>query len=201
MCPKTKEQFAAIRQKSEEKILQVALELFVTKGFKATSISSIALKANISKGLLYNYFDSKSDLLRRIVSDAIETGKEMFTEAITAYDSPAEELEHFVLSVVENIKTHTQYWHLLTSLAFQPDVLSEVQDLLDQSVKWNINRGTEIFSKMGSKDPMQDSLLFGASLDGIMLHYLHLRDSYPIDAIAQRLIKSYCTTPNLINSN
>ena len=51
---KQKERFEEMRQRSEEKILAVALELFATKGYKNTSISDIAKKANISKGLMYN---------------------------------------------------------------------------------------------------------------------------------------------------
>ena len=191
MSPKTKEQFAVIRNKSEEKILSAALELFVEKGFKATSISSIAERAKISKGLLYNYYDSKTDLLRAIVTRASEIGTGIFDEVMREYDSPQEELEHLVLNVLEHVKTHTNYWYLLTSLSFQPEVMKEIHDIVNQNSKWSIEKGTELFQSMGSSEPFEDSMLFGAALDGLIMHYLHLREHYPIDRIAQKLIATY----------
>lgn len=46
-----------------EQILSVALGLFYRKGFNNTTVSDIAKAANISKGLVYRYFDSKADIL------------------------------------------------------------------------------------------------------------------------------------------
>ena len=199
MSPKTKEQFAEIRSRSEKKILDAALELFGSKGFKATSISSIALKANVSKGLLYNYFDSKTDLLRRIVKDASNIGADLINEVIDEYASPEEELEHLVLKSVSHVKSNTHYWYLMTALSFQSEVMEEIQDIVDQNSKWSIEKGVELFTKMGVDDPLEESLYFGATLDGIVLHYLYLKDQYPIDRIARKLIDSYCNNPNKKN--
>jgi len=59
-----------MRQVSEQAIKQAALELFAHHGYHSTSISQIAKEANVSKGLVYNYFDSKEELLRHIVLEA-----------------------------------------------------------------------------------------------------------------------------------
>ena len=53
--PKTKEQFEEIRNKSKAAIIEAALELFANNGFHNTSITQIAKKAGVSKGLMYNY--------------------------------------------------------------------------------------------------------------------------------------------------
>jgi TetR/AcrR family transcriptional repressor of mexJK operon len=50
-----------------EAIFEVALELFLTNGFRATSMESIALKARASKETLYRHFGSKEALLVRAV--------------------------------------------------------------------------------------------------------------------------------------
>jgi len=44
-------------------ILSVALPLFYKNGYKNTKISDIAEAANISKGLVYRYFESKAEIL------------------------------------------------------------------------------------------------------------------------------------------
>src|ERR1700691_1391867 len=75
--PRRPEQFEEIREKSREKILSAALELFGNKGYDATSIDSIAKKAGISKGLIYNYFESKKSILLAIFGDAMKMGEDM----------------------------------------------------------------------------------------------------------------------------
>jgi AcrR family transcriptional regulator len=48
-------------------ILETALEVFASHGFKGTSIKDIAAAAGISQGLMYHYFASKEDLLEAVV--------------------------------------------------------------------------------------------------------------------------------------
>lgn len=193
MSPKTKEQFAAIRTKSEVKILDAALELFATKGFKATSISSIAKKASISKGLMYNYFESKTDLLRKIVARAVETGTEIIEDALRDYNSPIEEIKHIVLNSIKHVKANLAYWKLLAALSYQPDVMNEIHDLMDRNSQWSFQKGIELFTEMKAKNPVESSMLFGAALDGIFVHYMHLGEQYPLDKIGQTLIQTFTT--------
>ncbi len=62
-----KDRFEEIRYERKKQIMNSALHLFATKGFHQTSISSIAKHAQISKGLMYNYFESKDALLCEII--------------------------------------------------------------------------------------------------------------------------------------
>lgn len=47
-------------------LVDTALELFARKGYDATSIKQISTAAEVSMGLLYHYFPSKSAVLRSI---------------------------------------------------------------------------------------------------------------------------------------
>ena len=51
-----------------QELLNAALELFVEKGFAATRIEEVALRAGVSKGTLYLYFSSKEELLKAVIS-------------------------------------------------------------------------------------------------------------------------------------
>src|SRR5688572_19482400 len=55
-----------------DKILQSALELFAHHGYPGTSISMITADAKVSKGLLYNFFEFKEDLLKELLVTAFE---------------------------------------------------------------------------------------------------------------------------------
>lgn len=48
-------------------IVEVAAKLFAEKGFDGTSIDDIANACGIAPGLIYHYFDSKTDILRAII--------------------------------------------------------------------------------------------------------------------------------------
>ena len=68
MSPKTHEQLALIREDRKKLILDVSLQLFAEKGYENTSIAQITKEAGISKGLFYNYFESKDQLMQELVS-------------------------------------------------------------------------------------------------------------------------------------
>jgi AcrR family transcriptional regulator len=49
--------------KTKQKILEAAEELFSKNGFHATSVSQITKKANVNKAALYYHFQDKNDLI------------------------------------------------------------------------------------------------------------------------------------------
>ncbi|MGA7148970.1 MAG: TetR/AcrR family transcriptional regulator, partial [Microbacterium sp.] len=51
------------RASSRETLAEAATELFLERGFEATSIADIATRAGVSRSSFFNYFDSKSDVL------------------------------------------------------------------------------------------------------------------------------------------
>ncbi len=191
MAPMSKKRFAEMRSRSEEKILDAALELFATKGYTSTSISQIAQKAGISKGLIYNYFDSKKDLLRAIVKAAIKEGNELIKHALDEHSSPTEELEHIVLDSVAHVKANFQYWKLLAALSHQSEAMDSIRDLAEENRKWSIDKCVALFTKLNAPNPVPTALLFGAALDGILLHYLRLKEEYPIEEVAKSLIETF----------
>jgi AcrR family transcriptional regulator len=78
--PRTKAQNEEIRNKTRKLIIDSSLKLFANKGFHGTSISDIAKAAGISKGLAYNYFESKQKIVEAIFEEAISTGSELEKE-------------------------------------------------------------------------------------------------------------------------
>lgn len=60
------------KQKTKQRILDAALELFSTQGFEATSIAQIADAVGVRKASLYSHFDSKQDILDRLIESIME---------------------------------------------------------------------------------------------------------------------------------
>ena len=65
-------QYQKTTEKKKQAIIQAALCLFKDKGFKETSIKSIAEAAGVSPVSIYNYFGSKDNLVTLCVNDLFE---------------------------------------------------------------------------------------------------------------------------------
>ena len=67
----------------KEKILEVAQDLFVKKGFEATTTREISRSVNISDGSLYYYFpEGKKQILDLIVQKGMAYREEFFHKEI-----------------------------------------------------------------------------------------------------------------------
>lgn len=60
------------KKQRRKKILSAARRLFIKRGYHSTSLKEIARESGISIPTIYNYFDSKSDLLLSIAVDSEE---------------------------------------------------------------------------------------------------------------------------------
>ena len=54
-----------------QEILAAALALFAERGFVATRLDDVALRAGVTKGTLYLYFPNKEELFRAVVRQAL----------------------------------------------------------------------------------------------------------------------------------
>ncbi|MFF2089218.1 TetR/AcrR family transcriptional regulator [Paenibacillus sp. NPDC058174] len=69
--PRNHEKDIQFREDKKKHILKSALPLFVANGHQATTISEIAKAAGMSKGLIYNYFESKEELYSILAVDIL----------------------------------------------------------------------------------------------------------------------------------
>ncbi len=72
--------------KKKEAILQASLELFKKHGFINTNIKNIAELAKVSQVSIYNYFGSKNQLVKEVISylmdGMVSTAEEILAEAL-----------------------------------------------------------------------------------------------------------------------
>jgi AcrR family transcriptional regulator len=130
--PRTKEQNEAIRVEKRRLIMGAALQLFVEKGYAAASIDKIAKEAGISKGLLYNYFRSKEELLQTLMTDLLVE----FEDAIDPnHDGTVtdEEAMGFIDNIFGILMHRRKEMQLYYQLAMQPQVLDFLGRLERQS--------------------------------------------------------------------
>ena len=85
------------RGKSRDRLLEVGLELFGTKGYAATGVQDIADAAEVPKGSFYNYFDSKEDFAVAVLERYREQAATHFAQLTSPENtSPLGRLEAFL---------------------------------------------------------------------------------------------------------
>lgn len=89
-----------------EELLQIAAELFATKGFKNTTVRDIADSAGILSGSLYHHFDSKESMVDEILSSFQDELFGKYAEILAGDADPRAKLEAAVRVSFEAIDHH-----------------------------------------------------------------------------------------------
>ncbi|MED3995649.1 TetR/AcrR family transcriptional regulator [Peribacillus frigoritolerans] len=192
--PRTPEENDRIRQASKEKIRTAAMELFIKKGYYATSISDIAKQAGISKGLLYNYYKGKEELLSEMVEARIKEVVEVMEESFTL-NTPREQLEHIINGAIDNIhqkpEVHRFYLHLQTQPESDEELIKYSHLIIEENAR-QFEFQCKIFESMGETEPRKRSLYFSSVLQGIMLMISTYQQGFPIEEIKNQIISEFC---------
>ena len=190
MSPRSKEQNKKVRTESINNILDACLELFAVKGYDATSISMIAQQAGISKGLLYNYFSSKEELLKGLIDRLNNSESDMMKDVFA--DDPNQTLENVFRVFFDELRNNFQQWVFISKLALQVDKFDFVKDLATQKYYGYSQLFEQLLTAIGEENPKQEAQLLAVMFDGIGFQYLMIREDYPLDEIENFLINKYC---------
>ena len=188
MCPKTVVQNKIIRQEKKDLILRTALIVFAQEGYHASSVNKIADKANISKGLIYNYFESKEDLLRNIITNIMDRYMEKYPPIdFIPNDS---HIEYFIDQSFEFILEDKARAKLLFALSSQSIVLDLMTKIMIQKAEPFMNNVMKFFEIKKYDDPEEMMHYFFSTLEGVQLH-VTFNPLYPIDKVKKILKKQF----------
>ena len=105
-------------RRTRSALLTAGRQLFEECGFSAVGIDDIALRAGVSHGTFYTWFDSKETLLREIVT---EVAAEVFSATSIGTRLPTEaaypRIEAANRSFLRAITRHSRILRVLDSLA------------------------------------------------------------------------------------
>ncbi len=90
----------------KKQLLQVALDVFIEKGYYGTSTREIARRAGVSSGLLFHYFSNKDSIYLELVKIGVE---EMKIDTEIAMGAPYEYLFQTIKKVFEQIESNPSF--------------------------------------------------------------------------------------------
>jgi len=166
-----------LARNNKSKILKAAYDLFVDNGFDNTSIKMIADRAGVSKGNIYNFYDSKELLFKdvlRMANDNLQS--KMIAVAIENKDmSPEVYIEKYAIALLNNREEAV----FILSSALTPKLRSITEPLLK-----DYNDGMVFMMKPLFPD------LSDVDLYNIGCLLLAISDSFLIDGDKDRAVKT-----------
>ncbi len=170
--------------------MAAAMELFAIEGYHTTSVSRIASQAKISKGLMYNYFESKEELLRHSIFTNFDTIMESFDVNHDGVLS-RQELLLFIEQVLSLFKTNFNFWKLYYTILTQPAVMNVVMEDFHARYQSFFHILTQYFRSNNYEDPETEMRILVSLIDGVAMGYLMEKDTFPIDKVKDKIIKMY----------
>jgi AcrR family transcriptional regulator len=133
----------------KQHVLKKAHQLFIEKGFQATSIQDILEYSGISKGTFYNYFSSKNELLTALLKSIYTTLEKERNDLLIGQDK--ENIEIFIRQIEMQIETNERYklFSLFEEVFFSNDV--ELKQYIKRGqlrmVSWLYQRFIDLFGE------------------------------------------------------
>ncbi len=110
-------------------IAKVGAELFSTRGYLETSVDDIAAAARVTKGGVYHYFASKTEILYFICSTYVEMDLEGLEQSLGELRDSAEKIRFVVSNHIDHYTQHGPAAKTLLHEAYNlpPKYLKEVR--------------------------------------------------------------------------
>jgi AcrR family transcriptional regulator len=189
MCPRTSHQFEDIRKEKRQLILDAALIVFAKKGYHSASIANIASEAGISKGLIYNYFKSKEDILTVTLVGGFEHIFKHYR--FDPENFSTEQFGKLIELTFDLMEDDRSYWKLYFSVLMQTDVMEIIQEHLMRILIPILEGFASCLAQMGYKNPQEEARFFGALLDGLSLNYISDPEHFPKEYCINRIKSIY----------
>ena len=136
--------------KVRKKIVDAASVLYAQKGFAATSIQEIAEAAGVTLPVTYHYVKKKSEIMRLIMEDVLNTFREGLTQQVGGLPGPQEKLAAAIALYLGIVDRHREKLLLIyqksasldrTSKARVMQLEVEVSEIFGRIIREGIEHG------------------------------------------------------------
>ena len=125
-------------------IISAAKKIFASKGYDATSMDEIAKQAQLAKGTLYLYFDSKDAIYQAVVQYALNKLSALTEEHVNQQPGFPAKLAAFISIRIAFWHEHQQLYRIILSInregqhrkrsiAWQQQAVQYLRDLYEQA--------------------------------------------------------------------
>ena len=179
-----------MRERSRERILTAALEVFAAKGYESASISEITARAGVSRGLVSYYFATKEQL----AAELLDRWLDGIAGILTIQGTPDERLAGIIDGALMAAAMTLPIQRLAITLMMQPathDVFARVESAKSDRVSDVEDAIRSVFIARGAEDPAVEEMLLRATLEGVTVKLAIYQETFPLEAIRRRIYATY----------
>lgn len=112
-----------------EQLLGVATSIFAERGFQSATMDDIAKEAGFTKPILYQYFESKTELYHEIVAQLAESLLTSLERAVKAAETPRAKIEVAYRVYFEMVVSETDTFRILFIHSHEGETANELRAL------------------------------------------------------------------------
>lgn len=101
------------KERRKNEIIDAAERIFFSKGIQNATMDDIAQEAELSKGTLYLYFESKLDLYLAISMRGLEILKELFSDSVAQASTGLDKIYAIGLAYLQFAREYPNYYNAL----------------------------------------------------------------------------------------
>jgi AcrR family transcriptional regulator len=158
-------------ERTQQRIIDAANQLFYRKGYNRTSFTDVVEEAGVPRGNIYYYFKTKEEMLRAVIAHRLVVITSMLRDWEKSIKQPLDRLERFTQIMYDStpalLRSGCPMGSLNVELAKdQPELKDESKQLFDLFQSWLSRQ----FSDMGYPDEARElSLQLLARGQGIIV--------------------------------
>jgi AcrR family transcriptional regulator len=197
MTARSREDGGGAKAASRARVLAAARARFAERGFFASRVADVALRAGMSAGNVYWHFDSKEAILRAILAEGFGNVEAMTAEVAAEYGPARRKLELLVERTLALYDNNTEFTVILGGLAGrggQELIRSLGFDMgeIGGRSQANLRRVFAEARSEGAVAPADPDLLVAfylAFFDGLLIAYGDLWPTLPRDTLRDAVLR------------
>lgn len=174
------------REKAQRRddILRAAKDIFFTRGFHTATVDDVAVAAEVSKGTVYLYFDTKETILAHLLLDGLDA---LIADLQTAFAEgealdAGTRLRRIAAAYLEFFQTSPDYYRLIMAFdrgqfqaAIDPGIYQTVLARSLRGLEWveRAVRQAQAEGLIGAVDPHEAAGVLWAGLNGVLVLLSH----------------------------
>lgn len=160
------------KQATRRAIYDVAIRLFMERGYDATTIDDIAGAADISRATFFNYYASKPEILHEIAAEALEYARATFDRNFSRTSDPvAEKVRKSLRSFAMIVERDPRYYQtvFLDAMRSQAGFVAANRDAANDLIN-DLTGHMRAAQHAGELNPSLDAGQLAEMLTGIYMY-------------------------------
>lgn len=187
------------KERKRAEILEAAMTVFARKGFHRSKMEEVAVEAGIGKGTIYEYFESKHQLLQSLHGYMLAKLKEYYAEKLHGIEEPPRIIEGFLAAALASFREWEPFFYVFCDVwaeAGRAEQQSLLRMQLRDAYKSSIDDLVLVVEAgvaggfFHCDQPRLAAEHILACVDGLALHWLYDPEAFDLDEMTEALTRS-----------